>query len=900
MAGSAYDSVREALDALDRRLAVATIAQLSTGVRAQLRDELLGIQSILRDEAASNKSGKTVAPTEHWFLLERVKTMLLRVGGGASTTSTTKPVSAVTFIPALTFADTKHSASNADSPAAGLPALAVPTGSATVPVVLASARARAGGSGGASARSPTVGDVIRAHILERDKHNVETQRHASAAAAAAATAAASPKATIKANGRNGNGNGNGNVNGANGTGMRSRGNTANAAGRAYRARAGSTEEEEGDGYDDDSSDSENERPDTTSQREASTTVGADGADPVRYPSPLPVGSDGEPLAFSVNPTSGKRRKFWKRTAMKCVDRYNRGKATSATLLSNEHRTCCLAFSWSSITQDAAGGGAGSVPTPEMAHAVDADVELAFIYFFCKVRGRNMRVANLILSFIFMLYAVFSFSRDFSTPVLVVRGLYILVGVVFFCGSFSQLYRNWVQYYGLVLSLLTGVEVIVEGAIHESMYSPFLIILLLGYIVAFHTLIQVRFKFACIAIISIVCLYDLIAGAVFPKGDDNVDAEAVGRWLAWYNVALIGISIGILKAAHRAEGMMRDEFLSIYCSVLMGTPSTAAPLHHTTLASVGEDVLHHSPTQTDTQTVAVSITAPDPTASGNVSGDGDLKTADDPTAVHTPLVMSPVSPAKAAAASAAAAQAFSWRSEQYWRHKLEQFGHLLHSQFTSERVLAQVKRSGAHNLAQFFEALPEDQAAAAAAAATKAKAASGAGPAADGKEASPAVELTISGSAGGPAVSAPSSGKPASEQIPPPKPATTSSDAKHVSDEKTASGATAAAAPAAPAAAGNSTEATSTFDQTTAKLKRMWQDLVQSIMVSASRGGAQPNDAAAQTTDATAAPAPVTSGFRFVPFGFGSGGDTDARDRREQSEKDRRRKSLQLAADSTLR
>lgn len=78
----------------------------------------------------------------------------------------------------------------------------------------------------------------------------------------------------------------------------------------------------------------------------------------------------------------------------------------------------------------------------------------------------------------------------------------MIGLAFFCGSFSQFYRNHTQYYGLVLSLLTGLEVLAEGIIHAALYSPFLVILLIGYLVTFHTLIPVRFKFACIAVGSI--------------------------------------------------------------------------------------------------------------------------------------------------------------------------------------------------------------------------------------------------------------------------------------------------------------------------------------------------------------------------------------------------------------
>jgi hypothetical protein len=222
-----------------------------------------------------------------------------------------------------------------------------------------------------------------------------------------------------------NGYGNGSGASINGNGHILRAATIGACSRDREDVDDGTSSMDDEGFDE----SEEDEPEWSPMNAAFPGAGGPTADLNEFGVPTQTragagGADHGVLPPAHGPAPAKRRKFWKRMAMRCVERYDHSKKLPGAALSSQNRNCCLSFSFANaptLAEDS------DLPAPVAAgkQSIDSDCEKAFSYFFTKVRARNMRVANLILSFMFMLYALFSFSRDFNTAVLVARGMFLL-------------------------------------------------------------------------------------------------------------------------------------------------------------------------------------------------------------------------------------------------------------------------------------------------------------------------------------------------------------------------------------------------------------------------------------------------------------------------------------------
>jgi hypothetical protein len=152
---------------------------------------------------------------------------------------------------------------------------------------------------------------------------------------------------------------------------------------------------------------------------------------------------------------------------------------------------------------------------------------------------------------------------------------------------------------------------------------------------------------------------------------------------------------VLKSVHRTEALIRDEFLAIYYSLLVAPTTLPAPAP----AAVAPP---------PTPVISVLPADPAPVPALSLSSDSKYEHKAPEAAAKPSTELSQGAVPSSAPASTAAAPAVSstlsmrWMSEAFWKQKWEALGHLLHSQFTSERVLAHVKRTGAASMQEFFE------------------------------------------------------------------------------------------------------------------------------------------------------------------------------------------------------
>jgi hypothetical protein len=134
----------------------------------------------------------------------------------------------------------------------------------------------------------------------------------------------------------------------------------------------------------------------------------------------------------------------------------------------------------------------------------------------------------------------------------------------------RVFRLWLQEWTLTFCAVTALNIIVEAVLLRAVYSPFVVIILLLFLLSSSVLVRLRFAYTSFLCWSSVLLYDLICLVMFREGDNylsatnghkGASATEVAKWLTWYNAVLIFTVLVVQKIAHRVEVQTRYEFLT---------------------------------------------------------------------------------------------------------------------------------------------------------------------------------------------------------------------------------------------------------------------------------------------------------------------------------------------------
>lgn len=124
---------------------------------------------------------------------------------------------------------------------------------------------------------------------------------------------------------------------------------------------------------------------------------------------------------------------------------------------------------------------------------DHHAEAAFRYYFSSLNEHKLRRRLLLLNFIYMCYATLEwgtraqglYSHKQQSAMTGIRTTYILINMLVFTLSyrFRSSYRRHINLFSSSLSLLTSTMIIIEGFLLKQIYSIYLLIMLVMYIVA---------------------------------------------------------------------------------------------------------------------------------------------------------------------------------------------------------------------------------------------------------------------------------------------------------------------------------------------------------------------------------------------------------------------------------
>jgi hypothetical protein len=111
---------------------------------------------------------------------------------------------------------------------------------------------------------------------------------------------------------------------------------------------------------------------------------------------------------------------------------------------------------------------------------------------------------------------------------------LAVRVVYLCILFggillsfvTELFQRQMQTFSLVLSLITSIEVLIEAVLFRAVYSPFVIVNLILFMIGWTSFIRLRFIFTVYLVVITIACYDVVALSCFPRGDSTLSSDNV--------------------------------------------------------------------------------------------------------------------------------------------------------------------------------------------------------------------------------------------------------------------------------------------------------------------------------------------------------------------------------------
>ena len=198
---------------------------------------------------------------------------------------------------------------------------------------------------------------------------------------------------------------------------------------------------------------------------------------------------------------------------------------------------------------------------------NAQQERMFGWYCAQIREKNMRGSMLVLAFLYMLYATVEW-KDAGYSLTVSRGVYVVLVLFAFFWSYARrtLFRVWIQEWTALLVVGTSLNILVEAMLLRAVFSPFVVIVLLLFLLSSSVIVRLRFVYTSVVCWGTLLVYDLICIVHFRDGDDFVSTatdgpRAITSWLAWYNFVILFTILVVQKIAHRVEIQSRYEFLT---------------------------------------------------------------------------------------------------------------------------------------------------------------------------------------------------------------------------------------------------------------------------------------------------------------------------------------------------
>ena len=148
---------------------------------------------------------------------------------------------------------------------------------------------------------------------------------------------------------------------------------------------------------------------------------------------------------------------------------------------------------------------------------------------------------------------------------------------------ARAFRTYLQEWSFCIAILTSANILAEAVILRAVYSPFVVIILLLFLLSASVIVRLRFVYTSVLCWGSLLVYDLICIVHFRNGDDFVGGTAddgganeVARWAFWYNFVIVSMAGSDLHAPQREEVGTRTRADSV-CSPLFSPPSLSASL-----------------------------------------------------------------------------------------------------------------------------------------------------------------------------------------------------------------------------------------------------------------------------------------------------------------------------------
>lgn len=206
---------------------------------------------------------------------------------------------------------------------------------------------------------------------------------------------------------------------------------------------------------------------------------------------------------------------------------------------------------------------------------DAAAEQAFHYYFSQLNEHKLRRRLLLLNFLYMIYATIEWgtrtSKHYSMAaqswITVLRVFYIVINAIIFSISFIRrnLYRRNINTASTILTLLTSTLIIWEGHILRNIYSPFVLIVLIMYMVGSNIYVRTLFTVSAGVCWYNLILYNFVCLVFNPTGDLSTlhSPRAALVQLVYYDLILVFFILTIMYQTRRVEKQARYGFLVYY-------------------------------------------------------------------------------------------------------------------------------------------------------------------------------------------------------------------------------------------------------------------------------------------------------------------------------------------------
>lgn len=162
----------------------------------------------------------------------------------------------------------------------------------------------------------------------------------------------------------------------------------------------------------------------------------------------------------------------------------------------------------------------------------------------------MRRGLLLVAFLYMLYSIIQWGdTSFVWHLVIIRSAYIIVLLLSFAASFvaATAFRINIQSWFAFMLVLTSLDILGEGAFQGQLYSPYVVITIILFLVAANIYVPMRLVHTTAVSWSTLVLYNIFLLSV-AQDEGEIPSGRAWRWILWYNFVLLFV-IGELTLAY---------------------------------------------------------------------------------------------------------------------------------------------------------------------------------------------------------------------------------------------------------------------------------------------------------------------------------------------------------------